>query len=491
MRSCYNPENFKPRFTSKQYEEVPVAFETVRIPANVGDSKTYPPTQGAYENSIVQYEADETVWLYDSFGNYTKLTTNDLTAMVDSVNGKTGRVLLKTADLENNSGYITLSDIPTIGSGTLTVQRNAQDIGTFNANDTTDKSINISVPTTTSELDNDSGFVSADVSFSGTSTNAIQNATVTGALDRDVVTDVQVNATQSTTTVQLDSTKTNLKTGESVMDNIPLPVASTSQAGVMNKATYDTIVQNSNNIEALLNGAVAVTGLPSSPTQSEVTAAWQNETGLTTLINRASVYDVDNSKVWTYYTNDNTWHEASNTTQVTVNTFTNSSEGVIKGSTTDGQVYAESDGTGSVNGWDTLSGQVANNTSKLGTIAQGAEVNVQSNWNETNTASDAYIQNKPTIPTVNNGTLTIQRNGTDVATFTANSSTNATANISVPTVNNGTLTIQKNGSNVATFTANSASNVTANISVPTITLSTTDIGEGATLAANTLYGVYS
>ena len=37
------------------------------------------------------------------------------------------------------------------------------------------------------------------------------------------------------------------------------------------------------------------------------------------------------------------------------------------------------------------------------------------------------------IPTVNNGTLTIQKNGTNVQTFTANQSTNATANITVPT----------------------------------------------------------
>ena len=43
------------------------------------------------------------------------------------------------------------------------------------------------------------------------------------------------------------------------------------------------------------------------------------------------------------------------------------------------------------------------------------------------------LSNKPTIPTVNNATLTIQKNGTNVATFTANSSTNATANITVPT----------------------------------------------------------
>lgn len=154
------------------------------------------------------------------------------------------------------------------------------------------------------------------------------------------------------------------------------------------------------------------------------------------------------------------------------------------------------------------------------------------------------LTNKPTIPTVNNATLTIQKNGSNVATFTANSASNATANITVPTktseltndsnfattaqldnkaditdydqllamyndiytelenkandadlkavaksgsyndltnkptiptVNNGTLTIQKNGTNVATFTANQSGNVTANITVPT---SINDLGSG-------------
>lgn len=53
------------------------------------------------------------------------------------------------------------------------------------------------------------------------------------------------------------------------------------------------------------------------------------------------------------------------------------------------------------------------------------------------------LTNKPTIPTVNNGTLTIQKNGTTVATFSANQSGNATANITVPTfsLSGTTLTI--------------------------------------------------
>lgn len=130
--------------------------------------------------------------------------------------------------------------------------------------------------------------------------------------------------------------------------------------------------------------------------------------------------------------------------------------------------------------------------------------NVKSDWNAA-AGSDAEILNKPSIPTVNDGTLTIQRNGTDVATFSANQSANATANISVPTdtsdltngagfitsaqvpaqvnadwnstsgaseilnkptiptVNDGTLTIQVNGTQLATFSANQSGNTTANI----------------------------
>lgn len=49
------------------------------------------------------------------------------------------------------------------------------------------------------------------------------------------------------------------------------------------------------------------------------------------------------------------------------------------------------------------------------------------------TGSYNDLSNKPTIPTVNNATLTIQKNGTTVKTFTANASSNVTANITVPT----------------------------------------------------------
>lgn len=57
--------------------------------------------------------------------------------------------------------------------------------------------------------------------------------------------------------------------------------------------------------------------------------------------------------------------------------------------------------------------------------------------------------------------------------------------------NDATLTIQKNGTDVATFTANASTAATANIEVPVITMTTTDPGEGAALAADNFIAVYS
>ena len=100
-----------------------------------------------------------------------------------------------------------------------------------------------------------------------------------------------------------------------------------------------------------------------------------------------------------------------------------------------------------------------------------------------NDASQGVLALKSDIPTVNNATLTIQQNGKNVAAFTANSSTNTTANIIVPsktseltndagfTTNIGTITeIKVNGTskgtsgsvnltNMVTFASSQTANV--------------------------------
>lgn len=71
-----------------------------------------------------------------------------------------------------------------------------------------------------------------------------------------------------------------------------------------------------------------------------------------------------------------------------------------------------------------------NEKNKLAGIAAGAKVNVQSDWAETDTGSDAFIGNKPAI---NNPSLTVQRNGTTVGTFDGNGTADKKINITVPT----------------------------------------------------------
>ena len=81
----------------------------------------------------------------------------------------------KTSEITNNSGYITSADLPTVGNGTITIKRNNSTVDSFTVNQSGNKSINISVPTATSQLTNDSNFItSADLPTVGNGTITIQ-----------------------------------------------------------------------------------------------------------------------------------------------------------------------------------------------------------------------------------------------------------------------------------------------------------------------------
>lgn len=101
------------------------------------------------------------------------------------------------------------------------------------------------------------------------------------------------------------------------------------------------------------------------------------------------------------------------------------------------------------------------------------------------------LSNKPTIPAAaNNGTLTIQKNGTNVATFGANQSTNATANITVPT-KTSQLTNDSNfvKSNSGAFTGNlTADNFNSRFSLQSVPYGTA-VGENADLNTVTYLSV--
>ena len=82
---------------------------------------------------------------------------------------------------------------------------------------------------------------------------------------------------------------------------------------------------------------------------------------------------------------------------------------------------------------------------------------VQSDWTQADNTKVDYIKNKPSIPTVNDATITFTNNGTTVDSFTTNASAAKTIALSAPV----------------------------------ITMQTTDPGEGQPLAANNYIAVYN
>lgn len=110
---------------------------------------------------------------------------------------------------------------------------------------------------------------------------------------------------------------------------------------------------------------------------------------------------------------------------------------------------------------------------KLSGIAAGAEVNVQADWNVQTETSDAYIKNKPQIPSKisdlenDSDFLTEHQNISDRAKIDASNITDTGAwktklgyLTSVPTVGNGKITIKQAGSEKGSFTLNQGSDLT-------------------------------
>ena len=355
-------------------EECPILFHTVEVEGNVKDN---PPEIGRYKNVLAVYKEDDHKVLYNSDGIPADLSIDG--GGVSDFNQLLNR---PKYDGQEMTGA---TDIPNVVNA-VAAETTARELA--------DTALGSRIDGVEDDLGTESETrANADTALQG------EIDSIDSAINTPVMTDVEVNPNTSTTVVQLDATKKNLKTSVTTTDSVPLPVASATQAGVMNSATFNAIAQNTQDIANIKGEVVAITGLPATPTQSELTTAWINASGESELINGAGIYDVTNSKRWTYYSNDTTWYSLDASGSVTVNTWTNTAAGIVKGSTSVGQIFAESDGTGSVNGWDALSGQVSTNTSKLSTIASGAEVNVQPDWAQTNTSADDYIKNKPTVDT--------------------------------------------------------------------------------------------
>lgn len=127
------------------------------------NTPTIPSTAGLATETYVQNKIAEIVnsapGTLDTLNELAQALGNDpnfATTMATELGKKANTANLAT--VATSGSYNDLSDTPTIpsvGNGTLTIQKNGTSAGTFTANATTDKTINIIVPTKVSELTDD------------------------------------------------------------------------------------------------------------------------------------------------------------------------------------------------------------------------------------------------------------------------------------------------------------------------------------------------
>lgn len=286
---------------------------------------------------------DQTTYNVDSFGKVDDVQVNGVSVVTNKIAEVT--VPTKVSELDNDSGYLT-----SVGEGTLTIQKNGTAIGTFNANQNNDATINIEIPA-----------------------------------------QVQSNWTEA------DNTKADyIKNKPAVIDNL----TSSSATDVLS-ANQGKVLQDE--IEALSG-------------RGRFLSVWNCATGLPETNPQQSPYEYHNGDyfiVGTVAASGGTNYKpdgSSYTTGVASTTVETESVEINDTYIYDGTVWHLQQNAQREVSFSSIAGSPYDNT------------NLASALNDKADATD-----------IGNAVLTIQKNSTQVGTFTANSKTDTTINISVPT----------------------------------------------------------
>ena len=171
-----------------------------------------------------------------------------------------------------------------------------------------------------------------------------------------------------------------------------LPVVSRTKAGIMSASVYaameDVIANNTSRIGVLEQSATTydISGLVSAdPTNAEISAAFQQKYPNIPIQPGIRVADYNNAHFWQY--GNNMWILL---TQINIQTATNDSLGIVKGSDTDGKIFVETDGSMSLKGYDALVSKDATHDSKINTLEVGlGNANARIDATNTNVANNA------------------------------------------------------------------------------------------------------
>ena len=342
--------------------------------------------------------------------NQTGNTTVNLSSGVTDYNDLTNKPDLShyvedtdLATVATSGSYNDLSDkpeIPTVNNAILTITQGGVTKGTFTANAGTDVTINLeaggSGSTDWNNIANKPDF--ATVATSGSYDDLNNKPTIPAAQVNS-----DWNASSGVSQILNKPTLATVATSGSYSDlsntpNLTTVATSGSYNDLNDKPTIPTKTSDLTNDSGFTTFSGDYDDLTNKPTipAAQVNSDWNANSGVSQILNKPSLATVATSGDYDDLTNKPTIP----TVPTNVSAFTNDA------------------------------GYLTQHQSLAG---YATEQWVQQQGYSTFSGDYDDLTNKPTIPVVNNGTFTIQKNGTTIATFTANDDTNKTANITVPT----------------------------------------------------------
>lgn len=388
---------------------------------------------------------------------------------VDTSIGSSASSNIPTTDAVKDYVASQIPVVPTVNNATLTIKKNASDTGTaFTANASVDVTCSLGL---------------ADVATSGSYQDLSNKPSIPTVNDAKLV----IKKNQSDT-----GTEFTANASSDVTCNLGLADVATSGSytDLSNKPTIPTVNNSTITIKknASDTGDSFTTNAASDKSINLGLATVATSGDYTDLSNTPSIPTVNDAKLTIKKNADDSGTEFTANASSDVTCNLGLADVATSGS------YNDLSNTPTIGTATITIKKNASDTTNPFSFSVNATSNAEMNIGLADVAtSGSYndLSNKPTIPTVNNATLTIKKNASDTgSTFTANASSDVTCNLgladvatsgsysdlsntpTIPTVNNGTLTIKKNSSDTgSTFTANSSSDVTCNLGLADVATS--------------------
>lgn len=304
-----------------------------------------------------------------------------------------GGVIPAAKNMDNLDTAIRTIPQPTVNDGTLTIQKNGTNVATFTANQASNATANITVPTNTSDLNNDSGFITSS-SLPGDMTGATSGAAGAHGL-------------------------------------VPAPSAGDEGKFLSGAGTWVAVSPSSSDVVTLYCywGDASYTFTP------------YYDEAHTQAVSYFDFIQLVRTKNVTLMWDD---HDGYNYTQTIIASFVDSYDPTDPQNPPSSIIFVAAQagylvGKGDLieYTWDSGDSRFSSLGSRLipkqtsdltNNGADGTSTYVEADELATVATTGAYsdLSGTPTIPTVNDATLTITQNGSSVGTFTANASSNAT-----------------------------------------------------------------